>query len=91
MGRSGFPVSSTGCATWRIGQQDHFIIKQLNNHQWVAGESERTYLKNILHLEQNILRSTAVQDGHEVGIRRYHLPEYFSLDTSPAINILHNP
>jgi hypothetical protein len=60
MGRSGFPVSSTGYATWRIGQQDHFIIKQLHNHQWVAGESERTYLKNILHLEQNILRSSMV-------------------------------
>jgi hypothetical protein len=42
-------------------------------------------------VEQNILRSTAVQDGHEVGIRGHHLPEKISLDTSPAINILHSP
>jgi hypothetical protein len=34
--RCRFLAPSTGCATWRIGLQDHFIIKQLHNHQWVA-------------------------------------------------------
>jgi hypothetical protein len=61
LGRSGFPISSTGCAAGRIGWDDHFNIGQLRNQRRMVSEFEYPFPKNILHLEQNILRSMVFQ------------------------------
>lgn len=76
------------CATLWIVRINHININQLHKKRRVVGEFERPLPKDILHLGTEY---SSFNGGSVLPSTTNPLPENISLDTSLAINILHNP